>query len=125
MIRNVENLEDHSILPFLIHPLADARGQKHFWQNLIVNLSEKGDSQSTKEFLNVKIKRQLLHNYLKDICNLITQYEIYTIEISSPNSFYRKYIIQTDGLGFESSKVFTDYTKNIQQQNSYSEIQNF
>ena len=60
MIRNKENGEENSILPFLINPSADARGQVQFCQNSIVKLFEKGDSPCTKEFLDVKIKRQLL-----------------------------------------------------------------
>ena len=85
MIQNEENLEENSILPFLINPLvADARGQVQFCQNLNVNSFEKGYSPCTKEFPDVKIKRQLLDLYLKGICNITSQYGKYTLEISSP-----------------------------------------
>ena len=33
MIRNENNVED-SVLPFLIHPLTDARGQVQLWHNM-------------------------------------------------------------------------------------------
>ena len=89
-----------------------------FCQNLIANLFEKGESPRTKKFPDVKIKRQLLDPYLKGICSLTSQYGIYTIEISSPNKFYDKYLIQTDDVDFDFSKVFTEYIKNIQCQNS-------
>ena len=116
MIRNKENLED-SALPFLIHPQAEARGQVQFCRNLIANLFEKGDSPCRKEFTDVNIKRQLLDYYLEGICSLTSQYGIYTIEVSSPNAFADKYLIQTDDVDIEFSKVFTEYIKNIQHQN--------
>ena len=40
MIRNEDNLED-SVLPVLIHPLTDARGQVPFCQKLIATLFKK------------------------------------------------------------------------------------
>ena len=117
MIRNKENPEN-SVLPFLISLLTETRGQIEFCQNLIANLFEKGESPRTKKFPDVKIKRQLLDPYLKVICSLTSQYGIYTIEISSPNKFHDKYLIQTDDVDFDFSKVFTEYIKNIQYQNS-------
>ena len=45
-------------------------------------------------------------------------YGIYTIEFTSPNPNHRKYVIQTDDLDLEFSKVFSEYTKNIQYHNS-------
>ena len=83
MIRNEENREENFFLPFLVNPLAEARGQVQLCQNLIANLFEKGDIPCTKKFPDVKIKRQLFDHYLKGICNLTQQYRIYTIEISS------------------------------------------
>ena len=112
MIRNEENLED-STLAFLMH-----RGQVQFCQNLIANLFEKGDSPCKKKFPDVKIKRQLSDHYLKGICILTSQYAVYTIEISSANSFHDKYLIQTDDIEIQISKVFTECIKNIQHQNS-------
>ena len=41
MIRNLDNPEN-SVLPFLISPLTEARGQAQFCQNLKANLFEKG-----------------------------------------------------------------------------------
>ena len=86
---------------------------------LTANLFEKGECPCTREFPDVKIKRHLLDHYLKGICSLISQYEIYTIEIKSPNAFHDRYLIQTDDVQkFECSKVFTQCIKSIQNQNS-------
>ena len=49
--------EDNRVLPFLISPLIEPRGQIDFCQNLIENLIEKGESPCTKEFAEVNIKR--------------------------------------------------------------------
>ena len=57
-------------------------------------------------------------NNLKGICNLTQQYGIYTIEIYSPSKFYGRYLLQPDDVDIEFSKVFTEYIKNIQHQNS-------
>ena len=117
MIRNEDTLED-SVLPFVIHSLTEARGQVQFCQSLIANLFEKGESPCTKEFPDVKIKRQLLDHYLKSICSLTSQKGIYTIEIRSPNAFHDNFFIQTDDIYIEISKIFTEYVKSIQHQNS-------
>ena len=117
MIRSEDNLED-SVLSFLIHPQAEARGQVQFCQNLIANLFEKGDCPCKNEFPDVKFKKNLPDHYLKGICSLTSQYGIYTIEISSPNAFHVKYLIQTDDVDIEFSKVFKEYIKSIQHQNS-------
>ena len=69
-------------------------------------------------FPDVKIKRQLLDYYLKGICSLTSHFGIYTIEIRSPNAFHNRYLIQTDNVEIEFSKIFTQYIKNIQHQNS-------
>ena len=79
---------------------------------------EKGENPCTKVFPDVKIKRQLLDHYLIGICSLTSQYGIYTIEIRSPNAFHDRYLIQTDDVDIEFSKVFTQYIKSIQHQNS-------
>ena len=57
-------------------------------------------------------------HYLKDICSLTQQYGIYTIEIRTPRTLHGKYVIQTDNIDLEFSKVFTEYIKSIQYQNS-------
>ena len=72
-----------------------------------------------KRIPDVKIKRQLSDHYLKGICSLTSQYRIYIIEIKSPNSFYDRYLIQTNDLDIETSKVFTQYIKSIPHQNSH------
>ena len=95
MIR-IEDNSENSEIPFLIHPLTEARGQVQFCQNLIANLFEKGESPSTRVFPDVKIKRQFLDHYLKGICSLTSQFGIYTIEIKSPVAFHDRYFIQTD-----------------------------
>ena len=55
---------------------------------------------------------------MKDICNLTQQCGIYTIEFSTPRTLHGKYVIQTDDIDLEFSKVFTEYIKNIQYHNS-------
>ena len=55
---------------------------------------------------------------MKDICNLTQQYGIYTIEFSTPRTLHGKYVIQTDDIDLEFSKVFTEYNKSIQYQHS-------
>ena len=60
---------------------------------------------------DIKIKRQIIEHYLKDICNLTQQYGIYTIEFSTPRTAHNKYVIQTDDIDLE-------YIKNIQYHNS-------
>ena len=111
MIQNEENRKENSILTFLINPLAEARGQVRFCQIIIANFFEKGGSPCTKEFPEVKIRRQLLYHYLKGICNLTQQYGIYTIEISSPKAFYGRYLIQTDDVDIEFSNFFRIHKK--------------
>ena len=86
MNRNGDNPEN-LVLPFLISPLTEPRGQIEFCQNLIANLFGKGESPCTKEFRDLKVIRQLLDHYLKGIYSLTSQYGIYTIEIRSPNDF--------------------------------------
>ena len=117
MNRNEDNSEN-SVLPFLISPLNEPRGQLEFCKSLIANLFEKEESPCTKEFSDVKIKRQLLHQYIKSICSLTSQYGIYTIEIRSPKAFHDRCLIQTDDVDIDFSKIFTQYIKNIQHQNS-------
>ena len=115
MIRNEEN----SVLPLLISPLTEPRGKIEICKNLIANLFETGKSPCTKEFPDVKFKRQILDHYIKGICSLTSHFGIYTIEIRSPNALHDKYLIQTDDVDFEFSKVFTYYIKNMQHQNSH------
>ena len=55
---------------------------------------------------------------MKDICNLTQQYGIYTIEFSTPNTAHRKYVIQTDDIELEFSKVFIECIKSIEYHNS-------
>ena len=112
-----ESPDEEAVFPFLIDSLND-RGQTRFCQNLIVNLFEPGISPSKAEFPDVKIKRQIIERYLKDICNLTQQYGIYTIEFSTPNTAHRKNVIQTDDIELEFSKVFIVYIKSIQYHNS-------
>ena len=112
-----ESPDDDEIFPFIVDADTD-RGQHIFCQNLLVNLFEPGISPCKTEFPDVKIKRQIIDHYLKDICNITQQYGIYSIEFTSPNHNNRKYTIQTDDLDLEFSKVFSEYIKNIQYHNS-------
>ena len=112
-----ESPDDEAVFPFLIDSLDDRR-QHDFCKYLLVNLFEPGISPCKAEFPDVKIKRQIIEHYLKDICNLTQQYEIYTIEFSTPNTARRQYVIQTDDIELEFSKVFIEYIKSIQYHNS-------
>ena len=118
MSQNEESEDENSILPFIITSLTDDRGQTKFCQNLLANLIEKGVSPCTAEFPEVKIKKQIVDHYLKRICNLTQQDGIYNIEIQTPSKFHGRYLLQTDDIGIEFSKVLTEYIKTIQHQNS-------
>ena len=63
-------------------------------------------------------KKQLFDHYLKGLCSLISHFGVYTIENRSPIAFHDRYLIQTDDVNIEFSKVFTQHIKNIQHQNS-------
>ena len=112
-----ESPDDDEIFPFIVDATSD-RGQHIFCKNLLLNLFEPGISPCKTEFPDVKIKRQIIDHYLKDICNITQQYGIYSIEFTSPNHNNRKYTIQTDDLDLEFSKVFSEYIKSIQYHNS-------
>ena len=112
-----ESPDNDDIFPFIVDATTD-RGQHIFCKNLLLNLFEPGISPCKTEFPDVKIKRQIIDHYLKDICNLTQQYGIYSIEFSSPNQNHSKYVIQTDDLDLEFSKVFSEYIKSIQYHNS-------
>ena len=71
-----------------------------------------------QEFPEVRKKRQIFDHYLKDICKIKSYYGILTIEITLPNPNQKKYHVQTDDIDIEFSKVFTEYKKYIQHQNS-------
>ena len=109
--------DEEAVFPFVINSLSD-RGQTRFCKNLLVNLFEPGISPCKSKFPDTKIKRQIIEHYLKDICSLTQQYGIYTIEVSTPRTLHGKYVIQTDNIDLEFSKVFTEYIKSIQYQNS-------
>ena len=112
-----ESPDEEAVFHFIVISLSD-RGQTRFCKNLFVNLFERGISPCKSEFPDIKIKRQIIEPYLKEICNLTQQYGIYTIEILTPRTFHGKYVIQTDDTDLEFSKVFTEYIKSIQYQNS-------
>ena len=103
--------EDDSVFPFIIISLTEDRGQTQFCHNLIANILEQGISPSKAEFPEMKIKRQIVDHDKKGICNLTQQYGIYTIELSTTRNFHGKYVIQTDDVDIEFSKVFTEYIK--------------
>ena len=110
-----ESLDYEQAFPFIIDSEHD-RGKIKFCKNLLINLFESGISPCKTKFPEVKIKRQLIDRYIKDIAKKTQQYGIYTIEICTPRN--DKYIIQTEDLDLEFSKVFTEYIKNIQYYNS-------
>ena len=110
--------DENSVFPFIINSLTEDRGQKQFCTNLIANVFEQGISPCKAEFPELKIKRQIIDHYLKGICNLAQPYGIYIIELSTESRYHSKHVIQTDDVDIEFSKVFTEYFKNIQHQNS-------
>ena len=112
-----ESPDGEAVFPFVINSPCD-KGQTRFCKNLLVNLFEPGISPCKPEFPDIKIKRQIIEHYLSDICHLTQQYGIYTIEISTPRTLHGKYVIQTGDIDLEFSKVFTEYIKSIQYQNS-------
>ena len=112
-----ESPDEEAIFSFLIDSLHD-RGQTRFCKNLLVNLFEPEISPCKAKFPDVKIKRQIIEHYLKDICNLTQQYGIYTIEFSTPQTAHNKYEIQTDDIDYDFSKVFIEKIKSIQYHNS-------
>ena len=61
MIQYVENFDDDSTLPFVIHPQGDpARGQVQFCHILFAILFLHGNSPCLQNFPEVKIIRQVL-----------------------------------------------------------------
>ena len=91
-----ESPDEDSVFPFIIISLTEDRGQIQFCHNLIANIFEQGNSPCKAEFPEIKIKRQVVDHYIKGICNLTQQNEIYTIELSTTSTFHGKYVIQTD-----------------------------
>ena len=79
---------------------------------------EPGISPYKAEFPDIKIKKQIIEHYLKDICNLTQQYGIYTMEFSTPRTIHGIYVIQTDDIDLEFSKKFSENIKSIQYHNS-------
>ena len=119
MIGYNENFDDNSILLLFIQPHSDpTRGQVPFCHNLIVNLFEKGNRPCKQEFPESRIKRRILDYYLKGICNTTSKYAIITIEVLSPKVNHPTDQKQTDDLEIEFSKIFTDYIRKMQHQNS-------
>ena len=116
-IQSDESPDEETVFPFIINSLSD-RGQTRFCKNLLVNFFEPGISPCKSEFPDIKIRRQIIEHYLKDICNLTQQYGIYTIQFSTPRTLHGKSVIQKDDIDLEFSKVFTEYIKSIQYQNS-------
>ena len=113
-----ESPDENTVFPFLINSLTDDRGQIQFCNNLIANLFKQGISPCKAEFPEKKRKRQIVDHHLKGICNLTQQYGIYTIELSTASKFHDKHVFQLDDVDIVFSKVFTEYIKNIQHQNS-------
>ena len=70
-----ESPDEECVFPFIIGSLSD-RGQSKFCKNLLINLFEPGSSPCKEEFPDVKIKRQLIEHYIKDICKISQQYGI-------------------------------------------------
>ena len=110
--------DKNSVFPFIKNSITEDRGQRIFCVNLIANVFKQGISPCKAEFPEVKIKRQIIDHYLEGICNLTQPHGIYTIEFSTESQYHSKHVIQTDDVDIEFSKIFTEYIKNIQHQNS-------
>ena len=112
-----ESPDEEYVFPFIINSLND-RGQTKYCKSLLIILFGPEICPCKTEFSDVKIKRQIIEHYLKDLSKITQQYGIYTIEISTPKLGYNKYVIQTDDLDLEFSNVCTEYIKSIQYHNS-------
>ena len=106
--------DDEEVYPFLIDS-PDDRGQHDFCKNLLVNLFEPGIIPCKAEFPDVKIKRQIIEHYLKDICNLTQQYGIYTIELRH-NLHHNHYEIDLLGTSTFKPIPYSQWIKNNTQQ---------
>ena len=124
MNQSESSQDESSVFPILINSLTDDSGQIQFCPNLNASLYKRGNSPCKSEFPEVKIRRQIIDHYLKEICNVRQQYGIYTIEISTPSKFHGKHLIQTDDIDKEFSIVFTDYIKNKHIRTQKGRIQN-
>ena len=113
-----ESPDKNSVFPFNINSINEDRGQRQFCTNLSANVFEQGISPCKAKFPEVKIKRQIIDNSLKGICNLTQPYGIYTIEFSTESQYHSNYVNQTDNVDLDFSKVITENIKNIQHQNS-------
>ena len=80
---------------------------------------ERENSPSKQKLRGVKFQRQVLEHYLTGFSNISSDYGIFTIVNLSPQSSNQQpRLIQTDGIEFHFSKLFTESIKNIQHQNS-------
>ena len=85
-----ESPDEDSVFPFIITSLTEDRGQIQFCHNLIANKFEQGISPCKAEFPEIKIKKQIVDHYIKEICNLTQQYGIYTIELNTASKYHGK-----------------------------------
>ena len=77
MIEYDKNFDDNTILQFFIKPLNDpSRAQVQFCHILILNLMQKRISPCKQKFPEGQIKRQILDHYLKDTCNITSNYGV-------------------------------------------------
>ena len=113
-----ESPSENSVFPVIINSLTEDRGKIQFCTNLIANVFEQGISPCKADFPEVKTKRQIIDDDSKGKCNLTQPHGIYTIELSTESKYHSKHLIQTDDVDIEFSKVFPEYIKNIQHQNS-------
>ena len=78
-----ESPDDDEIFPFIVDATTD-RGQHIFCKNLLLNLFEPGISPCKTEFPDVKIKRQIIDHYLKDIYNTTVWNLLHRIHLTKP-----------------------------------------
>ena len=100
-----ESPDEDSVVPLIIISLTEDRGQIQLCHNLIANIFEQGTNPCKAKFPEIKIKRQIVDHYIKGICKLTQQKGIYTIKLSTASKLHGKYVIQTDDVDIEFSKI--------------------
>ena len=83
-------IDHEQVFPFVITADTD-KGQVKICKNLLLNLFEPGSSPCKAEFPDIRIKRQILDHYVRDIAKITQQYGIYTIGIRTIDD--KKYIV--------------------------------
>ena len=93
------------LILLVVHPQSDPpRGKVQFSHNLIVNFFEKAKCKCKQEYLEIRIRKQILDHYLRDIFNINSYYGIFTFE---------KLPSQTDTNEWHRSRLLKIFLQNI------------